>query len=93
MCLIRVGAKLCRDTGPPGPNLVTPALVLYHRVNFRAVQSSYNVALTILYVYCFLALIHLNIAKLCSKSEFKIHKKNISSCKNVTIRKKSDVLT
>ncbi len=25
MCLIRVGAKLCRDTGPPGPNLVTPA--------------------------------------------------------------------
>ncbi len=26
MCLIRVGAKLCRDTGPPGPNLVTPAL-------------------------------------------------------------------
>ncbi len=23
--LIRVGAKLCRDTGPPGPNLVTPA--------------------------------------------------------------------
>ncbi len=26
MCLIRVGAKLCRDTGPPGPNLVTPDL-------------------------------------------------------------------
>ncbi len=26
MCLIRVGAKLCWDTGPPGPNLVTPAL-------------------------------------------------------------------
>ncbi len=26
MCFIRVGAKLCRDTGPPGPNLVTPAL-------------------------------------------------------------------
>ncbi len=25
-CLIRVGAKLCRDTGPPGPNLVTPGL-------------------------------------------------------------------
>ncbi len=26
MCLIRVEAKLCRDTGPPGPNLVTPVL-------------------------------------------------------------------
>ncbi len=26
MCLIRVGAKLCRDTGPPGLNLVTPGV-------------------------------------------------------------------
>ncbi len=26
MCLIRVGAKLCRDTGPPGPNLMTPVI-------------------------------------------------------------------
>ncbi len=26
MCLIRVGAKLCRDTGPPGSTFPTPAL-------------------------------------------------------------------
>ncbi len=25
-CLIRVGAKLCRDTSPSGPNLVTPGI-------------------------------------------------------------------
>jgi len=27
--LIRVGAKLCRDSGPPGPRLVNPAVQDY----------------------------------------------------------------
>ncbi len=26
MCLIRVGAKLCRDTGPPGSTFPTPGV-------------------------------------------------------------------